>query len=489
MRAAQIGIRGAITLGILYALGAPGTAFAQSPGYAIVTSADIRGLSTKLESFAAHKAARGFAVSIFDESDWGGTGLTDDAAAEALRDFLKTIHGPNNLEYVLLIGDPRTNTGPIPMKKLYPRNLNAIGTTPYGGTVNCGFAQELVPTDYYYAELDGDWDLDGDGKYGEFGQHDAVGTPTGDFGTGGVERDYEVAVGRIPVYSLTNGITSLDAILQKTMDYQNTPLENIAWRKKALLPIEGANRFFYGEQVREDILDPNGFTTVYRVYDADACYNAVPPTCSPALATPPDALTCSVANTTAGWLATNPGVVTWFTHGSGSGAAAVINTSQAPLLNDDFPAITWQASCYNSLPSNTNNISYALLKNGAITTIGATRVSHGPGSPVDLHNDSGHHGGIVGLGYWFWERVINQEETVGKAFMGVKQDNTLYGRCWYWQNYTGFNLYGDPEISLYSHATDAVPALSPGAIALLASLLGGGSLLRIRAVRRSRRLS
>ena len=96
MRAAHIGIRGAITLGVLYALGAPGTAFAQSPGYAIVTSADIRGLSTKLNAFAAHKAARGFAVSIFDENDWVRYYGTD---------VLKRIHTPEAVEAFLELLD------------------------------------------------------------------------------------------------------------------------------------------------------------------------------------------------------------------------------------------------------------------------------------------------------------------------------------------------------------------------------------------------
>ena len=480
-----------IALAVFLALGPSAAASAAPPGYVIITSQEIRDLSTKLTSFAAHKASRGFTVTIFDESDWGGVGLTDDAAAEALRGFLQTIDGPLGVDYVLIIGDPRLNTGPVPMKAVYPRNQNAIGTNPSGGSVVCGFAQELVPSDYYYAELDGDWDLNGNGKYGEFGQYDAVGTPTGDFGPGGVERNYDIAVGRIPVYKstsnpslLANGIVALDSILQKTIDYQNTPLAGIAWRKSALIAIEGANRFFYGEQVKDDILDPNGFTSVYRVYDADTCYTNVPQTCNPPLTSAPDALTCSIANTTAGWLAEPRGMVTWFTHGSGSGAAAITNTSQALLLDNDYPSITWQASCYNSLPSNTNNISYALLKDGAIATLGATRVSHGPGSPVDLQNDPGHHAGIVGMGYWFWERVIYQQDSVGNALMGVKQDNTLYGRCWYWQNYTGFNLYGDPEISIYSHAIDAVPSSSPGVLALLTALLAGGGLLGVRSLHR-----
>ena len=65
--------------GIIWAvllLGFPAAATAQSATYAIITSAEIRALSTQLDNFAAHKAARGMDVYIFDETDWLGSGLT-----------------------------------------------------------------------------------------------------------------------------------------------------------------------------------------------------------------------------------------------------------------------------------------------------------------------------------------------------------------------------------------------------------------------------
>ena len=60
-----------------------------SSEYAIVTTSEIRGLSQELPAFVAFKTDRGFNVSLFDEMDWGGSGLVGDAAAEALRGFLQ----------------------------------------------------------------------------------------------------------------------------------------------------------------------------------------------------------------------------------------------------------------------------------------------------------------------------------------------------------------------------------------------------------------
>ena len=405
---------------------------AMANGYGIVTTSEIRAASTMLSTFESHKASRGFNVQVFDETDWGGMNLTGDPAAEALREFLKVAHAQYNLEYLLIVGDPRDNSGPIPMKTLYPRIPGDAGMP----------LAAAVPSDYYYADTTGNWDLDGDTDYGEFG------SITGDFGPGGIDRNHEMLVGRIPVYGTSNNqsqfnqsVQALDHILTKTIDYQNEA--DISWRYTTLIAAEGANRLFYGEQIKDALLQPNGISD-YRVYDSVGI----------SLLDPPDADTTSVPNVKAGWDATNPGIVTWLTHGGGTGAAAVMDTSTAATLNDNFPVMTWQASCFNSQPSNPNNLSYELLINGAIATVGFTEISHGPGSAVDLTSDA-HVSGIAGLGYGYIKRIAIDQLTVGQALMELKRDSTLYNRSWYWQNHVGANLYGDPEVSLYENTGSA----------------------------------
>ena len=457
-----------------------------SSEYAIVTTSEIRGLSQELPAFVAFKTDRGFNVSLFDEMDWGGSGLVGDAAAEALRGFLQGLDAQTELDYVLLIGDPRSQTGPIPMKSLYPRTTGLLSTSPNGWNADCNFSQVSVPSDYYYAELDGDWDLDGDGLAGEFGSSTASTGSTGDFGPGGIELDHEAMVGRIPVYThdaaaLAQGVQELDHILLKTMDYQSADAGSIGWRNTALLAAEGANRFFWGEATSNEVLLPEDFT-VKRAYDADVCLANTPQTCDPNLTTLPEATTCSVANVSNLWQSTTPGIVSWLTHGGGWGAQAVMNASEATELDDDHPVITFQASCYNSQPAQTNNLSYALLRNGAIATVGATAVSHGPGSPVTL-NSGNHEAGNAGMSYHFIERIGPQGQSVGEALYQMKDSQDLYGRCWYWQNSLTFNLYGDPEVHLLDSQSTAVPSWKPIGLGLMILLLGLSGMLK--ATRRS----
>lgn len=435
-----------------------------SEGYAIVTSSAIRSQSNMLNTFVAHKQMRGFNTYVFDENDWGTGGLTGDAAAEALRNFLQQAKAQYNLRYLLIIGDPRVHTGPVPMKRTYPRTTGAVGQTPVFGSTSCNFSQSQVPSDFYYAELDGNWDLDNDGQYGEFGEATAVGSSTGDFGAGGIELDYDLSVGRIPTYGsnnepvlLADGINKLDHILTKIINYQNASLASIDWRFSALIATEGANRLFYGEALTNDVFAPQGITAVDRIYDSASCTLAG--NCSPLLSSAPTYDQCSIPNVQTTLQTNTPGLVTWLTHGGGSGAAAVINTSIAATLDDSKPFITFQASCLNSQVTNTNNLSYSLLVNGAIATVGATAISHGPGSPVDL-SSAAHHSGNAGMGYDFNQRVASGD-SVGDALMGVRKDADLYGRCWYWQNQVGFNLFGDPEVKLYDSSVINVPMLPP----------------------------
>jgi hypothetical protein len=376
--------------------------------YVILTTNAIQTESTALTGFVAHKTAQNFVVQVVTETEWGGG--SGDTAAENIRGWLQANYLADDISHVLLIGDPDPAAGNVPMKMTCPRS---------------GYD---APTDYYYADLTGDWDLDGDGNYGEFGD---------DFGTDGVDRYWELLVGRIPYYG---DIIELDGILTRIMAYQNTPVEQTEWRKNVLLPMDDLGDWYplsdrLGEDIRDDILSIISWPS-HRIYDSNTL----------ALDPPPETMPCTEDNVVDVWSQNPFGLMVWFTHGSATGAADVINSNRVDELDDTYPSFTFQVSCHTAQPEDDNNLAYALLREGGICTIGATRSSW---------SLSGHHisgeATIEGMGYEYTKRIAAMGMSAGRALNMLRQqiapDSNYAGQ---WMNYVDCNVYGDPDTILYA---------------------------------------
>jgi hypothetical protein len=159
------------------------------PDFAVITTENTFLNSGTLDDFCIHKAEKGFQVLVVTEhqrrqvlydtgsgyyfhSVPGGYGDVTNVPAphlrcDSIRTWLQGNYGILGIKYVLLVGNPD------PENRLVPGDL--VGDLPM-----CEFMLRLyddVPTDYYYAELTGDWDLDGDGKQGEW--HSAGGESDG----------------------------------------------------------------------------------------------------------------------------------------------------------------------------------------------------------------------------------------------------------------------------------------------------------------------
>ena len=343
-------------------------------GFIIITTSNIVNSSSKLADFVAHKQTLGFDVSVITEAEFGGG--TGDMAAENIRTWLQNNYIAMNIEYVMLIGDPKTSGGDIPMKMLWP------------------ISDRESPSDFYFADLTGNWDLDGDGLYGE----------TDDFGTGGIDLAAEVLVGRIPYYG---NIDDLDYILDKTILYEAT--QSIAdWRQNILLPMEPSDAstpgYHLGETIKYDFAEPNSWGS-HRIYDET--YGLIPP---------PETTPTNYTNVSNIWENNPFGLVVWWTHGSSTSAVDIMTSANAAMLDDNYPSFTFQVSCHNSYPTVSNNLSYALLKNGGINTIGATRVSwYYVGQTYFVNSPSN-----AGMSYEYSERIIHDGMTAGEALHDLK---------------------------------------------------------------------
>ncbi len=394
--------------------------------YLVITTNAIVNASTHLQDFVASKQAKGFTVQVATESTWGGG--TGDVAADHIRAYLKSRFLADNIAYVLLIGNPVADTGDVPMKMCWP---NTQPSYPF------------AESDFCFAELSGNWDLNNNGQFGEYY----------DVGPGGADIYAEVSVGRIPVYD--NNIPNLDRILAKTVAYENEPAGEIGWRKNMLLPMVPADAdtpaYGLGEAIKNEILVPSGWS-YHRIYDDINPFTNLPTEGIAQLNPQPETMPCTDASVLNVWKNKPFGAVVWVTHGWPLGASDIITSPNVSQLNDDYPSFVFQGSCENAMPSFNDNLSYSLLLNGAIGAIGATEVGsynmgnwYSPGSTYFLTHDDG----IAGMAFQFSSYLLGQSLSAGDALNRVK---SAIARP-IWMNLLCYNLYGDPSLGINSCGT------------------------------------
>ncbi len=415
--------------------------------YVIITTNEIKNNSMALNDFIDYLKNKGFNPLIITENDYGNN--TGQKRAINIRNWLKNNYKHYGIKYVLLIGNPDPDDpeddfdtyGDIPMMMCYPR---------YYDSDDC----RETPTDYFYADLTDDWDSNGNGIYGDPGDN--------------IDFYADVFVGRIPVYN--NDYTQLDAILGKIMAYGNSYGD---WRKNVLMPmaisnydnedgytIDRADGRDLPKYLIEKILKPLNYS-YYVMYEGDGLDPV--PTTAPYYNSP-----INMTNVVNEWNK-GSGLVLWWGHGSPEGAyrkywksdnngdgipdsdemeeSAFMSSYNTRGLSNLKPAITYQCSCLNGYPEDPYNLGYALLKNGAVATVSASRVSwYVPGiwSP-DSSPDNAE------IGYEFAKNIVGGYP-VGDSlylaksmFLSSDESDRM--------NLMDFNLYGDPSLKLDENTT------------------------------------
>ena len=188
-------------------------------GLIIVTTENIRLNSSKLDEFVAEKEKRGFSVRIATEKDFGGEGAKGYEKAGLIRSWLKK--NSSGYSFVLLIGDPNPKMGDIPMVVAMPG-----GPDVQDSCLNSGYSCTKIPTDFYYSDLSGEFDLNEDGVAGQ--------APM-DLEAGGIDFNAEMYAGRIPVYF--GDIEEFDGTLGHVINYMKMDENAVQYRKKMLFPM------------------------------------------------------------------------------------------------------------------------------------------------------------------------------------------------------------------------------------------------------------
>ena len=400
-------------------------------GYLIMTTDAIYTNSPTLHGLVPHKQLMGYTVRVVTETGVDGnseangwnelTGPAPDGKAERMRQFLQIYFAMWNLKYVLLIGNPTPDTGDLPMKVCYPENYASA-----------------VPTDWYYSDLSGSWNPNGDAYYGSFAC---------DYPYGTIDFQPEVIVGRIPVYPHAHWQGILRRIILKTIAYEREMYPS--WRKRALFGetfLDGVTDTAYlSEALKTNTLAQEGFAshTMYEqgglsAYSGVTNHNSI-------FDSDEEVMHESMKQN---WSSNYYGLVEMSCHGSSRGmgftAGNLFVCWNAAALNDALPSLVFNLACSTGQPEDMENCGYSLLKNGAIASLTASRPTYyyvGTQEP-QMSGASCH-----ATAYRFCSRAASNHVTFGEANVAIAQIMELYN-AGDWNNVMAYNLYGDPSLAL-----------------------------------------
>ncbi len=194
----------------LSAYGSPDGVDQANVRYLIVTAAEFEPI---FQSLAEHRTNRGLQAEIILVEDiavqYSGIDLADQ-----IRNCVIDYYQNQGLEYVLLGGD----TEYVPDRGLYAMVGDEI--------------DEDIPADLYFSNLDGNWNDDGDNRWGEPSEVDFYS---------------EVAIGRIPADSESEA----QNLINKTIQYENAPV--VADLENGLMAGEDLGWLVWGGEIKDEI--------------------------------------------------------------------------------------------------------------------------------------------------------------------------------------------------------------------------------------------
>ncbi len=418
----------------------------QQPDYVIITISELEHAVASLKTW---KEFLGYSVEIVTKS-WISSNYQGRDIQEQIRNFLVDKYDEWGIEYVLIVGSRNA----IPMRTCYP--------------IPQEYEDTVVETDYYYADLSGNWNADGDDYFGEYEDDDVDFIP-------------EVFIGRIP----SDSQDKVKCICQNIIKFES---DNSVWKKNALLlgsiiyyenleafnwTYERSDGATLMEECRLDIFEPNGFSCV-RMYEQEGIR--------------PSTYECEYpltrSNAISEWTKgyrivnilghANNRYITRFiwNHDDGDNIPEfeggeltyidLLRSYDSDDLTLDIPPIVFSAGC--SQLHTSRNMGKDFIEDGAaVAFIGSTDL--GLYNITRVWNDE-RDGGCFSLDYYFFDYLINHNQKCGNALFNSKVYFSHhfmfneYNPDWIYRCYStlyGFNLYGDPSMGLTNEVTDNDP--------------------------------
>ncbi len=325
--------------------------------------------------------------------------------ASKIRNFLKDLYTSTGIQWVLLLGD----VDRIPIRYF------TVGSS-------------LIPSDYYYAALDGSFDNDNDGNYGEPGE---------------IDWHPELYVGRVPVSSEGE----LNVFINKTLTYeQYLSLHADGWISNILLVGGEISRSldiqgWRAKLAASKVIPATNVTLI--TYDSIRQYNNL------------------TENSFVKQINEGAAIVNICSHGSstqlyisGTGPAFFTPTTVNSISNGyRLPFFFISACSAGYVDWTSDSTAESLLKDGdggAIAVVASTRTSFGG----DTINDAAD----TFLDYAFFKNLFSAPPPFtcrpGYALYKAKEEyymsytNLVEGNSTYTQEFLEYILLGDPEIPL-----------------------------------------
>ncbi len=390
--------------------------------YIIITSAE---LAPSMDSLLLWKKQKGLNPALYTTEEIYPATEGEDEAAK-IRNFIKQKYEQGGLKYVLLVGDSLQ----MPIRHVW-----AMDCEYQWGPED----QNNIPCDMYFADLDGSWDANGNGIYGEVSDD--------------VSLDYEVFVGRLPA----DDALQAGAMARKIIAFEKNPpqsgfLDKMLFLAEILWDDPYTNSGL-GLNLIDSLYIPEYYDPITKLYEADENENE-------------ETVTQALSE---GYHFINHNGHAWYTSmGAGDFSISqeyVDQLDNGPRNSTVFSIGCWPAAFdYECIAENW----LANPNGGAVAFFGNSRYGWGsPGNPEYGYSDL--------LNQAFYRQIFDEGfnhagEILAHAkseFIPYAQQENVYRWCMY-----EVNLMGDPEMPVYANpvrefALDGLPDSIPS---------GGGSL-------------
>ncbi len=378
-------------------------------------------------------------IALYNYSDYEGRDK-----AEKIRNMIKSFYSSHNIRWVLLAGDADENL--IPIRYVYnPDTAEIEGESEYSN-----WDEYYKPTDFYYSDLSGTWDDNGNGIFGESAAK-----------SGSVDEISwipEVYVGRLPA----NNPLELSLMINKTLNYEKAM--NIGnWMNRMLLaggissynPPEDEARLT--EYIWQNyVLSDMNFTHLTKTTSSFS------PTAPPLLNQLGGLNNTSFRNNLNSGYSTiifaGHGDPTRFTDATSENFYS--NTDALSSTNINMPSLVYADVCTTaSYDKGDDSIGERLIKqsnSGAIGYIGGIRVTWYFENDTNLEKLNRANAKL------FWKEFFEEKKfQQGMALYESKvsylnsdyfnQPSVSTEQEWERKNLLAYNLLGDPEVDIYTN--------------------------------------